>query len=187
MPCSRSERDGCLRHLTGVSRRSVCQRFQPLWPCLPRLPSSGTGVHEQAARYRQIPRPQQGRRDGAARHSSDHHSDQRPRLYDPLQLVPSHRNHGGPRPRLQFCSGGGCHGGCRPHHPACRLRVRMDRLDVSGEKSLRTGGLHFWAGPHFRLPASGRAVRELVAALQRASGHAASGTGHLHRLVDARL
>ena len=82
-----------------------------------------------------------------------------------------------PAPGLQLRPGaGGARGGRRPD-PAAGDGLRLERICPTRRRPPRAGrgGLRPVAG--LRLPDPGRAVRELVAALQRAAQHADRGAG----------
>ncbi len=129
-------------------------------------------------------RSKNDRPDDPALHFGNYQGYSRDRADDPVQPAALGRDSGRARPRLHLRAGPGCAraGLCRNDAQGDGFRLLFDVLPGEDRPARRADFHH---GHRVRVPAAGRAVRELAAALGRAPGLAAGGAGRLsRRLAD---
>ena len=127
-----------------------------------------------------------GRR-GAAQRADDRRVAPRPGVHHALQPLPRRADQRRRRARLQQRAGdGGARTGLRPDH-AARDGLCLSRHVVPGERrpQRRAAGRGLCALGGLRLPHPRGAVRELVAAVQRAALHADCGVRRVRAAVGA--
>ncbi len=166
---------------------SLHQRLQPLRAALQGLPAGRAGVPRDAECNRAVLRAQPGRRHGTAVDPGDARPDERPELHEPLQPVP---RRGGDRragPGLQLHAGAGRAGAGGRRDAAVRHGLRLERDVVPGSRRRRDGCGRLRLRDRRRVPDPRGAVRELVAAVQRAARHAVRGVRRVLRAVGDAL
>jgi len=177
----------CVCHPAGLAGRGLCQRFQPLWPPLPRLCAGRFRLPPEAGGHRPVLRPQpHHQRHDSAVHPGQGESVRGHRNDDPLQpdaLGGNHRPGGG---RLQLGSG---HGGRRRgsrRSPAARDGPGLHRAFLPGKNGAE---FHADLDPRggLRLPAPGRALRKLALALERDAHHPDRPAGGVPARVGLRF
>ena len=171
----------------GVPGRHLRQPVQPFRPAVEGLPAGRRRRPRAAVRHQPVLRPQQRRADGASLLGRDHPEDRGPRVHQSLQPVPGGAGHRNPRARLQLGSG---HGGARRGReasPPARDGLRLGRHVLPGSQGRGCGREGFRALDRLRFPDPRRALRELVAALQRSSLRARRGLRRLPRAPPAQV
>ena len=144
------------------------QRLQHPRPHLSRDGAGRQSLSPDRARRRQPQDALGQRRDGADRLGRHLLRHDRPLSRGALQPLSRGRDAGGPR-RRGFSSGQGIAAIERPGRegPALGLRLRMDRDRAAGEARRRHRRAGLRPGRGVRVPAAGRALRELAAAARR--------------------
>ena len=161
-------------------------QFQPFRAGVEGVRRGGAAVPDQGDGSRTVLRAQQRGHDGAAFDAGYDAEDVRPRIHHPLQRVPEHRNFRPARARPQHRRRDGRRrrggrAGSATRHGLC---LERDFIPASGGGRGR-GRVRALAYPG--VSDSRRAVRELVAAVQRAAERAGSGLRRLLRPVVAPL
>ena len=166
---ARRSRDGGVQHAADLSRLVLRQRLQQIWPHLLGL----------CAGRRAVPRPRRRHpaaegalglgRHGAAVGAAHDPPERGSRARDPLQRLPVLRHQRRCSAGLLIRPGAGGRDADRRGDAAARLRLRMDRPDLSGVHRRQFRPLGVPARDPAGVPGAGRALRKPDAAARRSS------------------
>ena len=144
------------------------------------------GDFRTQARYRRaVLRAQRQQPAGAAVVARHHETGLRPGVHRALQRVPGGADQRRPHARGQHPAGhAGARGGLRADHAARDgLRLLRHVVPGAGGRAGRPAGCRLRLLPARRVPAAGRTVRELDAAVRRAARHAHRGPRRRRRAL----
>ena len=152
-----------VRDAVGLHGLGLRQRLQYPGPHLSRDGAGRRSLSPDRARRRQPQDPLGQRRDGADRLGRHLLRHDRPLSRGALQPLSRGRDAGRPEARLLVGAGHRGHRGPGREGPALGLRLRMDRDRPAGEARRRHRRAGVRPGRGVRVPAAGRALRELAA------------------------